>query len=383
MAAVVGEHRDTHPDLPGALDEVLGDPTRISAVFQPIVDVIRGEVCGWEALARFAGPVPAPTPWLLAAARCGRLGELEAVLLDCQLAARHRLPPNTFLSVNADPGTLGHPRVRAALRAAGDLRGVVVELTERTPVHLDDVHPELDQLRDQGASVALDDLGAGYAALGHLLDLQPDLIKLDRAMVGHLHADPVRRAIVESVSVIANRVDAWLVAEGVECDAEREVLRQLGVPLAQGWLFGRPGPDLCSDRPLAQPRETPEDLGALGGSVTLLDPVAAAELPACAAQRFAREPQLSFLAAVDPAGRPLGVVEREQPGRMHPPLMVLPTEPAALLAQRAVFRPRDLRWQPLVVIDEQGRYLGLLTMESVLQTMAGALCPMSPTPVEA
>ena len=118
---------------------------------------------------------------------------------------------------------------------------MVVELTEHRPVA---DHPTLvaavAELRLRDAKLAVDDAGAGYAGLQHLMLLRPDLVKLDRALVAGCDRDPAKAALIEMLGRFTGQLDAWVLAEGVERMAELESLIRLPVPLAQGYLLGRP-----------------------------------------------------------------------------------------------------------------------------------------------
>ena len=122
-----------------------------------------------------------------------------------------------------------------------DLSQLVVEVTEAAPVEdYAALLRALAVLRDAGAWIAVDDAGAGYASLNHVIQIRPDFVKLDRALVMDVDRDPAKHALVETFGVLAGRLDAWLLAEGIEREGEREVLAAMGVPLAQGFGLARP-----------------------------------------------------------------------------------------------------------------------------------------------
>ena len=216
----------------------------IRTVYQPIVDLSRSRVVGYEALTRFEDPEgQGPEEWFAAAHRCRLDAELEAMALTSALAQRPSLPPDCFLTVNVAPGVLGAGPVRRVLEGEGDLAGVVIELTEQTPVESYAYLAErLDAYREAGALLAVDDVGSGYAGLQHLIHLRPSFIKLDRQFVDGIDQDGAKRALVEVLGTFTDRIDCWLLAEGVERPEELEVLTTLGVPLGQGYLLARPGP---------------------------------------------------------------------------------------------------------------------------------------------
>src|SRR6478609_8555013 len=221
---------------------LLADPDDLTLVFQPIIDLAGAAVAGYEALARFPG-ASGPDVWFAAAADAGVGAELEALAIHKALRAVDALPADTFLTVNVSPHLLGTGPVQAALDTRPDLHRVVVELTEHTPVDdLAGLRRQTDALRARGALIALDDAGSGYSGLQQMAALRPQLVKLDRALVADADADPVRLALAEMVGEFAGRIDAWLLAEGLETTTELAAFMRLGVPLGQGWLLGRPTP---------------------------------------------------------------------------------------------------------------------------------------------
>jgi EAL domain-containing protein (putative c-di-GMP-specific phosphodiesterase class I) len=115
----------------------------------------------------------------------------------------------------------------------------------------------LDGLRSQGVRVAVDDTGAGYAGLAHILRLRPDIIKLDIDLTRGIDADPVRRALAASLVAFGGDIGATITAEGIETGEELEALRTLGVTCGQGYYLARPGP-----LPLPAPPASPLTAGA-------------------------------------------------------------------------------------------------------------------------
>ena len=224
-------------DWPAMLSAA-ADGCGMRAVYQPIVDLASGTIAGYEALIRFVGyPVRSPVPWLRAAGARRRGAELQAAALRAALDHRGALPGGCFLSVNVAPGVLHHRAIREVWADEGDLHGLIVELTEPVADYAS-LEPDLDRLRSAGALIAVDD--AGYHGLTQLSALRPTLIKLDRALVADIDTDEAKRALVETIGTIAARMDARLVAEGVERQGELDTLAALPVPLAQGYHLGRP-----------------------------------------------------------------------------------------------------------------------------------------------
>lgn len=212
----------------------------VPMAFQPIVDLRSGAPVGLEALARFGERPPAEC---FAEADLVGLGvELELLAASSALAAQPHLGDGLDLAVNVGPEALTSERF---LELVDDARAdrLIVELTEHA--RIDDYRPLLAAvaaLRERGARLAVDDAGAGYAGLSHILTVGPDIIKLDLGLVRDVHRDPVRAALAASLVSFAGRTGAGLVAEGVETREEADALLDLGVRHGQGFLFARPGP---------------------------------------------------------------------------------------------------------------------------------------------
>jgi EAL domain-containing protein (putative c-di-GMP-specific phosphodiesterase class I) len=369
-----GLRGDSSPGWTARIEGVLSDPELVRPAFQPIFDLVRGRVSGYEALARFAdaGPPRSPEEWLTAAAERGLDDAFEAALLEAGLRARRALPENCFLSVNVSPHTLLSAEVQRVLEDAGRLDAVVIELTERAPVDdYDALREVLELIRARGGMVAVDDAGAGYSSLQHIMNLRPEFIKLDRALVSGLDSDPAKLALVEAVGSFAARIDAWLVAEGIEQPSELDAVRTISVPLGQGFGLARPAEEM-DDARIARhpaPAATREELH-LASALTYPCPLRESEL-ARAEQRFAAEPATEQLVIVDELERPVGLLcrgEGSQPQRS--PLRVLVSEAPEELARRAMTRPLRQRFDPIVACDERGRYVGLLEADRLMHLLS-------------
>jgi EAL domain-containing protein (putative c-di-GMP-specific phosphodiesterase class I)/ActR/RegA family two-component response regulator len=216
---------------------------RLSPVYQPVVDVETLEVVGYEALSRFLDAHPqGPAGWFRDASRAGVGVELEWLALTLALPALDALPQDVFLAVNMSPAAMLHIRDRQVCDASTRAR-VVVELTEHVPVEdYRAVRAAFADMHEDGARLAADDLGSGYAGFRHLLLLEPDIIKLDISLVSGLHENPGARALTKALAAFAADIGATVIAEGVEEAADLVVLQDLQVPWAQGFLLGRPAP---------------------------------------------------------------------------------------------------------------------------------------------
>lgn len=225
-------------DVEGRIDRVIDDGG-LEIVFQPIVELRDGEVRGVEALSRFADG-RAPDVWFAEALFAGRSTSLELYAASRALAAASALPDGVYVAINVSAATALTAELIDLVRNASV--PVVLELTEHTEVHdypglLDALRP----LRESGVGLAIDDTGSGYSGLAHLVQLQPDCIKLDRSLVHGIEADPAKRALASAVADFGAEIGATVVAEGVETEGELSVVVAAGVRSAQGYLLGRPG----------------------------------------------------------------------------------------------------------------------------------------------
>jgi EAL domain-containing protein (putative c-di-GMP-specific phosphodiesterase class I) len=344
---------------------LLADPDDLTLAFQPIVGLETGTVAGYEALARFPGAA-GPDAWFAAAAEVGVAAELEALAIHKALAAVPLLPPDTFLTVNVSPHLLGTTPVQDALATRPDLHRVVVELTEHTPVDdLVSLQRQSDALRARGALIALDDAGSGYSGLQQMAALRPQMVKLDRALVADADADPVRRALAEMVGEFAGRIDAWLLAEGVETAAELAAFAQLGVPLAQGWLLGRPGPTFA---PLAP--EVAQLVRAQVARARLTESVASLLRPVRQCAPGEDLPAFPPALALGPHGEPVALLLGDpRTAEVYTAPVSLRVHPSADIhetLQRAMTRAPAHRWEPVVCTDPTGHVLGILRVEDLV-----------------
>ncbi len=225
--------------------EVIGGK-RLSVVHQPIHSLADGRPVGIECLARFPdAAVRGPDKWFHEAAEVGLGIDLEMAAIDAALASLDQLPLGFYASINASPRTILSGAVREAL-AVRNRADLVVEVTEHQQVaDFPALARELALIK-VNARIAIDDVGAGYAGLRHIVDLAPDILKLDMGLTRDLHRDPARRALTGAMVGFAREIGCKLVAEGVETDEELSVLVDLGVDYGQGWLFARPMPAVAA-----------------------------------------------------------------------------------------------------------------------------------------
>ena len=224
----------------------------LTMVYQPIVSLKTGAIVGVEALARFASaPQRTPDRWFAEATEIGLGTELQLMAVSRALPALDRLPDDMYVSVNVDPTTASSPSL-AAIVERWPAGRVVIELTEHAPAgDYPSLREALDAFRRSGVRIAVDDAGAGFASLRHILELSPDIIKLDISIVRNIDAEASQRALASALVGFAREIGTDLVAEGVETAEEMFALDLLGIGLIQGYYLARPGPlsDLILSRP--------------------------------------------------------------------------------------------------------------------------------------
>ena len=221
---------------------------------QPIVNLRTGVVVGNEALARFRGsPHQGPDRWFADAAQVGSGLELELAAVRGALVTLQRTPVLTYLAINVSPLVAVSPELTALLEdpAVASSR-VVLELTEHTVVEdYRRLSAAMAHLRVLGVRIAIDDTGSGFAGLSHILNVRPDIVKLDIELVRGIDVDPARRALASGLLTFACEIGASLVAEGIENEGQLTTLRDVGVLLGQGYHLGRPAPMTACDPPPA------------------------------------------------------------------------------------------------------------------------------------
>ena len=246
--------------LPAKTDvlEILGGPERLRIHLQPIIGLQTGTVWGLEALARFPGhPQPGPAAWFRSAIKAGWGPALETVALCAALDVLDSLPEEMTLTVNLSPATLLRRDVTDLLLDGQPAR-LLLEITEHEPVHdYEALLRPLSGLRSAGVRIGIDDFGAGHSSLRHVLQLAPDVVKLDISIIQQVDVDPSKQALVEAMLAFCARVGAVVIAEGVEEPGELVSLLELGVQFAQGWFLARPAaPELVLPM-LSSPPESP------------------------------------------------------------------------------------------------------------------------------
>ncbi|HXO26403.1 MAG TPA: EAL domain-containing protein [Thermoanaerobaculia bacterium] len=238
--------------------------------YQPIVRLDDGIIHGFEALS--SGPpgdiFENPEMLFSFAEETEQIVELERL---CRLqairgAARLNTPQKLFINCSAhgfvDPDLVSAPILEEVRQAGRDPRDIVFEVTERVAItEWKEFRAILAALRGIGFSIAIDDMGAGYSSLQTVAEVEPDYLKFDISLVRDIHLSPIKRNLLETLVVLADKIHARVIAEGVESAEEFHALRAMGVPFAQGFYFAVPAA-LNGPAPL----DLPEHFRAMGES---------------------------------------------------------------------------------------------------------------------
>ena len=235
------------PEKVHALHRLLNEQ-QVNVAFQPIWDFAQDRILSFEALARpsmdygFSGPQEA----FDIAEKIGRAHELDYLCVHSILARSSELPPDALLFLNLTPQTLDHDVLTGAILLEAVLSAgltpdrIVLEITERSVVRLDVVVREAKKLRTLGFRLALDDTGAGNAGLEMLSQLPVDFVKIDRAIVVKALTDATARTIFTGITTMAQHLNSYVIAEGIEDIEMLNFVQQVGVQAVQGYLLGRP-----------------------------------------------------------------------------------------------------------------------------------------------
>lgn len=257
------ESEQRRSGLHDAIDGVLQGGT-IQILHQPIIALGTRQPVGVECLARFADAQQrGPDMWFSEAAEIGVGVELEMLAVRSALNTLTHVPPGFYISINASPETILSGALRNALDGQ-DADRIVIEVTEHQRV---DDFPRLKQALAAlagRARIAIDDIGAGYAGLRHIIDLAPSILKLDMSLTRDIDQDSARRALTSAMVRLGEEIGCKIVAEGIERNGERDTLADLGVEYGQGYLFAVPMPVVAAqqfllgvDRTSQQPMPVP------------------------------------------------------------------------------------------------------------------------------
>jgi EAL domain-containing protein (putative c-di-GMP-specific phosphodiesterase class I)/GGDEF domain-containing protein len=294
----------------------------ISTLLQPIVNIEKKTVFGYEALSRGPSDSPLHGAQLLfeTAERSGLTSELEGLCL--RTAARswsgQGSPLKLFVNISPAklmPSEFNPSQLRKLLETNGlKPSNIVIELSERYPTSdPSELLKTLSWLQSEGFLIAIDDLGSGYSGLKLWSELKPDFVKIDRHFIRDIQDDLIKREFLKSVVELANRLNCKLIAEGVETIAELRVVSDMGISLVQGFLLGRPKPFATASLDPLNVQATftfkPPLQETAGSLCSDIQPITFNETLENALERLQSEPSMFALPVVDD-GKPLGLLHK-------------------------------------------------------------------------
>jgi PAS domain S-box-containing protein len=214
----------------------------IEIVFQPVLELPSRRPVAYEALSRFPGDASlAPDRWCSEAWAVGLGLPLELLAVRKAAEALERIPQDVGLNVNASPPVVSTESFLAAFE--GTAERITVELTEH--LRIEDYRSfasAVNPIRRAGGQIAIDDFGAGYASLHHMLRLRPEWLKLDISLTERIDENPLAHEMAAAIISFADNVGLRVIAEGIETEEELDALTELGFSYGQGFHFGVPGP---------------------------------------------------------------------------------------------------------------------------------------------
>ena len=383
---------------------------RLSALFQPIIDLKSGEFLGFEGLIRGPADSPLHSPINLFGAAEQQGLQLELEMLSRQIVletfAKLNLPGNLFLNVS--PETMAHPSFKngqtlAFLEQLGiEPKRVIIEITENQPTFdFEGMRTALLHYRSMGFKIAIDDLGEGFSSLRLWSELRPEFIKVDMHFVQGVDRDPIKLQFLKSIQHIAESCGTQVIAEGVETEAELRVVKDIGIALGQGYYIARPSPT----PPLLASTETSRIINSSNIAIfpkaeynlrtqttahkllTYVEPVHPGTLIDYIFERFNANPALRIIPVVK-KGAPLGLInryhfidrfakpfQRELHGKkpcgdlvQSEPLLVERNMPIEELSHFLV-EADSRHFADGFIITENGRYLGVASGQDLLREL--------------
>ncbi len=386
-----------------AVSTLLSRVSDFTSVFQPVVSLAEGRAIGFEALLRLPPDLILNNPSAAFAAVTGTpaLVELEIAAMETHLALATELPEGR-LFLNLSPTALLDPRFcpgalsKRIQKAGFSPEQIVIEISETENVgDLELFAAALRPLRDEHFQLAIDDFGAGFANVRLLVELGPEFLKIDRALVTGAWQHPRKRVFLETIGSLGLRVNCSVIAEGVETERDLATVRACGIRVVQGYFTGgpAPAPEARTVPPLRVTGlaldDSPEE--TIGALALPRDGVGRRTRVGDLIPLFERQPEPAAIPVLEDS-RVLGLVtqtvlffhlghryghalwsdrpvsefvEAHNEGFDHLPALGTLEQAAELIRRRPAWR----RFDPLVVENESGGYHGLLPVDRLLSEM--------------
>lgn len=377
----------------------------VSAFYQPILDFSSGSIMGWEALARGPAGTSFQSPIMLfeLAEQLERLFALEELCREKAITNLGEIATDQRLFLNIHPRTMVDPeftpgKTLSLLERVGmKPANIVFEITERQSLQdFGLFYRTLEHYRSQGFQVAVDDVGAGYSGLSSIAEIQPDFIKIDMSLVNNVDRDPVKRALLETITTFAEKIGSKIIAEGIETRAQAICLLDIGVHYGQGYFLARPAfprPGLAVDA---------DELRLVGDlsqkSLTCSMPVGnlaeaphavSAEFLVSEAQHFFEKNRTFSSLIITEDDKPKGLIMEYHLNRQlssqygvalfykrpvnsimdENPLSVDETAPVEQVAKQAMQR-EHLKAYDDVIVTKRGKLFGVVTVQKIMNTLA-------------
>lgn len=376
----------------------------ITTLFQPIFDVARQQIIGYEALSR--GPknssLHAPAVLFQCAQQAQRLSELELLCRETAIATFAKLGLQGKLFLNVSPNTLldpAHPKGQTLhlLRKYGlGPEQVVIELTEQDKVEdANLLRVAVEHYRELGFHIAIDDLGAGYSGLKQWSEIRPEIVKIDRYFIDHCDFSPVKREFLKSIIDLAKATNTQLIAEGIERIEEFQLLTRLGIDNVQGYFLACPSAQperhyLHQHMPestwKAEPVRREQEL-SIGWLALANQELCQHTLCRDAQKIFAEDKSVFSVVVIDADRRPVGLLYREQLSELFAtpyghalydkqpisavmdcsPLVVDENDTLDSVSQQITDSDMDIRRH--IIVTRVQHYLGVVPLRLILKHM--------------
>jgi diguanylate cyclase (GGDEF)-like protein len=379
---------------------------RIYPVFQPIIDLKNGSVFGYEALTRLEDRsiIRNPEELFQSAQQFKQTSRLEKICRKKAISKAHSLNISAYLSINICPSVLKSPQhekgtTAALLQEFSTLQNqIILELTERFYIKDYDLFEKtVNYYRSQGFRIAIDDLGAGFSDLKMLSKMEPYMVKIDGFLISDIHKSIKKQRLLKALVTFCHDCNTLVTAECIEKKEELDILIEMQVDLAQGYLLGKPEKNLtpCNENVLEmisalnQKRHIPGNIksdSAVGSLLHYIDPVQENETVEHVSERFKKNETLTTIPVLN-GKNPVGIINKREMfyqlgqkfgydlfshrtvKRMIEPAFVFDfNTPIENVSQRALNRDEKSIYDAVIVV-KNGIYAGIVKIHHILERM--------------